>query len=103
MAWIPSSCHDVHRSLWILSRRKGDFPPFGRVYHRSLQETCLSRGLSTQRIRRCGLSVTFQIPSQQCMNVSSRHLSKGSYDVLAVERSIKNIGNQKIKVGRQIL
>src|SRR5258708_6718083 len=103
MGWIPSSCYDVHRSLWILSRREGDFSPLAKVYHHFLQETCPSRKLSTQRIRHCGLNVTFQIPSQQCANALSRHFWINSHDVPAVERSARNIGGQKIRLGHQVL
>ena len=66
MAWLPPSRHAVHRGLRIPDLREGDDFPLKTSFHRALPATCRSRRLSTQRIRHCGLSVTFQIRSQPC-------------------------------------
>ena len=66
MAGFSSSRHARHRGLRIPDLRTGDDSPLSTSLYRSLLATCCSRRLSTQRIRHCGLSVTFQIRSQPC-------------------------------------
>lgn len=66
LARPPSSRNALHRSLRIPDLRTRDDSPLSTSLHRSLLATCRSRRLQTQRIRHCGLSVTFQIRSQPC-------------------------------------
>ena len=66
MARLPSSRHAVHRGLRIPDLRARDDSPLRTSFHRAAPGTCCTRRLSTQRIRPCGLNVTFQIRSQPC-------------------------------------
>jgi SRSO17 transposase len=50
---------------FLLSERAA-IPPLRTSFHRAVPDACLSRRLSTQGIRPCGLNATFQTRSQPC-------------------------------------
>jgi SRSO17 transposase len=52
--------------LRIPDRRAGDDSPLRTSSHRVVPDACLTRKLSTQRIRPCGLNATSQTRSQPC-------------------------------------
>src|SRR5262245_9319199 len=91
MAWLPSSRDDVHRGLWIPDLREGSFSPLSSNCQSSLPGMCLTQRLSTQRLRRCGLSVTSPIQSRPCAGSSSSSLSPTSHAVPAAPRKNKNV------------
>src|SRR5262245_34238898 len=91
MAWLPSPRDDVHRGLWILDLREGSFFPLSSNCQSSLPGICLTQRLSTQRLRRCGLSVTSPIQSQLCADCSSSSLSITSHAVPAAPRKNRNV------------
>jgi hypothetical protein len=68
MARLPSPRHAVHRGLRIPDLRAGDDSPLRTSFHHSVPETCRTRRLPTQRIRRYGPSVTSQTQSQPCVD-----------------------------------
>src|SRR5215471_12815375 len=71
MAWLPSSCHPVHRSLRIPDLREGDDSPLRTSFRRSAPATYLTRQLPTPRILPCGLNGTSQTRSPPCAEGSS--------------------------------
>ena len=66
MARLPSSRHAVHRGLRIPDLRAGDDSPLRTSFHRAVPDACLTRRLSTPRIRPCGLNATSQTRSRPC-------------------------------------
>src|SRR5450755_2740753 len=84
MAWLPSSRHDVHRSLRIPGLRKGDDSPLRTPCRRAVLATCHSRTLPTPRIPHCALSVTSQTRSPPCADASSTLSSGACHDAHAV-------------------
>src|SRR5882762_1013880 len=50
LARLPSSRHDVYRSLRIPGLREGDDSPLNTSSHHDLPDACSTRRLSTQRI-----------------------------------------------------
>ena len=66
LAWLPSSRNAVHRGLRLPDRRTGDDSPSGPRSAAPVQVACLTRQLSTQRIRPCGLNATSRTRSQPC-------------------------------------
>jgi SRSO17 transposase len=68
MARLPPSRHTVHRSLRISGLREGDDSPLKTSCLGMVQRTCRSRRLPTERIRHCGLNVTSQTQSPQCVD-----------------------------------
>src|SRR5215510_14673458 len=91
MAWLPSSRDDVHRGLWIPDLREGSFSPLSSNCQSSLPGICLTQRLSTQRLRRCGLSVTYPIQSQPHASSSSASLSPTSHAVPAAPRKSRDL------------
>ena len=63
LARLSSSCHAVHRRLWIPALRKGSLSPLRTQPRRSQRRISPTRRLSTPRIPRSDLSVTCQIRS----------------------------------------
>jgi SRSO17 transposase len=84
VAWLPSSRHDVHRSLRIPGLRKGDNSPLRTSCRRAAPATCRTRQLPTPRILHCDLSATFQTRSPPCADASSTLSSSACHDVRAV-------------------
>src|SRR5467141_2165443 len=72
MARLPSSRHDVHRSLRIPDLREGDDSPLRTSFPRAAPATCRTRQLPTPRIPPCGLNGTFQTRSPPCAEGSSQ-------------------------------
>ena len=66
MARLPSPRHAVHRRLRIPDLRAGDDSPLRTSFRPAVPETCRTRRLPTQRLRRCGPNVTSQTRSQPC-------------------------------------
>src|SRR5262245_41631567 len=91
MAWLPSPRDDVHRGLWILDLREGSFSPLSSNCQSSLPGICLTQRLSTQRLRRCGLSVTYPIQSLPYASCSSSSLSPTSHAVPAAPRKNRDV------------
>src|SRR5215471_21368179 len=71
MAWLPSPCHPVHRSLRISDLREGDDPPLRTAFCPSAPATCPTRQLPTPRSPPCGLNGTSQTRSPPCAEGSS--------------------------------
>src|SRR5262249_1123904 len=86
MAWLPSPRDDFHRGLWILNLREGSFSPLSINCQSALPGIWLTQRLSTQRLRRCGLSVTSPIQSRHCADGSSSSLSPNSRAVPAAQQ-----------------
>src|SRR6266436_322174 len=72
VAWLPSSRHTVHRSLWIPDLREGDDSPLRTSFRHAAPATCRTRQLSTPRIPPCGLNGTSQTRSPPCAEGSSQ-------------------------------
>jgi SRSO17 transposase len=66
MARLSSSRHAVHRCLRLPDLRTGDDSPLTTSFRRCLLATCHTRGLSTPRLRPCGLNGTSRTRSQPC-------------------------------------
>ena len=66
MARLPPSRHPLHCSLRIPDLRARNDSPLRRSCHHALPAICLTRRLSAQTIRRCGLNATFRTRLQQC-------------------------------------
>src|SRR6516162_4483400 len=66
MARLSPPRHPLHCGLRILDLRAGEDSPLKRSYHQAVPAICLTRGLSAQRIRRCGLNATTQTRLQRC-------------------------------------
>ena len=64
MARLPPSRNAMHRGLWIPDLRAGDDSPLTNSFPPVVHGHYNSRNLSAQRVRHCGLSATFRIPSQ---------------------------------------
>src|SRR6266700_3793387 len=78
VAWFPSSCHALHRSLWIPGLREGDDSPLRTSFRHALPATCRTPQLPTPRIPPCGLNGTSQTRSPPCAAGSSP-LSSNAY------------------------
>src|SRR3979409_2678831 len=66
MARLPPSRHPLHCSLRIPDLRARNDSPLRRSCHPALSAICLTRRLSAQTIRHCGLNATFRTRLQQC-------------------------------------
>ena len=66
LAWLPPPRHAVHRGLRVPRLREGDNSPLGISFHHAVQETCGSRRLPTERLRRCDLNVTSRTRLRRC-------------------------------------
>src|SRR3977135_765440 len=66
MARLPPSRHPLHCSLRIPDFRARNDSPLRRSCHHALPAICLTRRLSAQTIRHCGLNATFRTRLQQC-------------------------------------
>src|SRR3982074_666238 len=66
MARLPPSRHPLHCSLRIPDLRARNDSPLRRSCHHALPAICLTRRLSAQTIRHCGLNATFRTRLQQC-------------------------------------
>ena len=66
LARLPSSRHPVHRRLRLPHRRAGDDSPLRTSFRRAGPGPSLTRRLSTQRLRPCGLNATSRTRSQPC-------------------------------------
>src|SRR5215467_13212144 len=91
MARVPPPRHDIHRGLWIPDLREGSFSPLRTCCQSSLPGICPSRRLPTQRLCRCGLSVTFPIRLPPCADGSSPSWSRFSHAARAVERKQRDV------------
>src|SRR5215467_7430345 len=91
MAGLPPSRNDVHRRLWIPDLREGSFFPLSLGRQNSLPATCPTQRLSTQRLRRCGLSATFPIQSLPCVDGLLSRLSRTSRVARAARRKHKDV------------
>src|SRR5579863_10290201 len=83
MAWLPSSCHAVHRRLRIPDLRKGRDSPLSTRPPPCHQTASPSRRLSTPRIPRSDLNATCQTRSLLSVSSSPVPSLAACSDVLA--------------------
>jgi hypothetical protein len=91
MAWFPPSRDDVDRGLWIPDLREGRPSPLSITCQSSLPGTCLTQRLSTQRLRRCGLSATSRILLPPCADGLSSSSSPTSHAARAVQQNQRGV------------
>src|SRR4029077_4532836 len=96
MAWFPSSCHPVHRCLWIPDLREGDDSPLRTSFRRSAPATYPTPQLPTPRILPCGLNGTSQTRSPPCAEGSSL-LSLVAYHAARAAAELRS-GNTRVKI-----
>src|SRR6266404_6778442 len=95
MAWLPSSCHPVHRCLWIPDLREGDDSPLRTSFRRSAPATYPTPQLPTPRILPCGLNGTSQTRSPPCAEGSSQR-SSDTYH--AAHAAAAQLGNVRVAI-----
>src|SRR6266478_3110911 len=96
MAWLPSSCHPVHRCLWIPDLREGDDSPLRTSFRRSAPATYPTPQLPTPRILPCGLNGTSQTRSPPCAEGSSL-LSLVAYHAARAAAELQS-GNARVEI-----
>jgi hypothetical protein len=88
---VSTISDNVDRGLWIPDLREGSFSPLSINCQSSLPGTCLTQRLSTQRLRRCGLSATSRILLPPCADGLSSSSSPTSHVARAAQQKQRNV------------